>query len=75
MLIGTVSFLEDLSESVDRDILDHRIILAIKAIRDASGCTVHEALDVFARRHEELRRDRTGDFQLSREEYGRDIYT
>ncbi|MEU9623860.1 hypothetical protein [Streptomyces sp. NPDC048155] len=67
--------MEDLSESVDRDILDHRTILAIKAIRDASGCTVHEALDVFARRHEELRRDRPGDFQLSREEYGRDIYT
>ncbi|MFB7619341.1 hypothetical protein [Kitasatospora sp. NPDC056181] len=67
--------MEELPESVDRDILDRQIIRAIKAIRDASGCTIHEALDVFTQRYEELRRDRPGDFRLSREEYGRDVYT
>ncbi|MBO1417862.1 hypothetical protein [Streptomyces sp. FH025] len=67
--------MEDLPESVDRDILDHQIILAIKAIRNASGCTIHEAIDVFAQRYEELRRDRPGDFQLSRDEYGRNVHT
>ncbi|MBP0453031.1 hypothetical protein J5Y04_26310 [Kitasatospora sp. RG8] len=67
--------MEELPESVDRDILDHRIIRAIKAIRDASGCTIHAALDIFTQRYEELRRDRPGDFQLSREEYGRDVCT
>jgi hypothetical protein len=67
--------MEDLPESVDRHILNHQIILAIKAIKDASGCTLHEALDVFVQRYEELRRDRPDDFQVSREEYGRNVYT
>ncbi|WP_416875159.1 hypothetical protein [Kitasatospora sp. SC0581] len=67
--------MEELPEGVDRDILDRRIGRAIKAIRDASGCTLHEALDVFTQRYEELRRDRPGDFRLSREEYSRDVYT
>ncbi|MEV8096051.1 hypothetical protein [Kitasatospora sp. NPDC085879] len=67
--------MENLPESVDRHILDHQIIRALKAIRDASGCTLHEALDVFALRYEELRRDRPDDFRVSREEYGRNVYT
>ncbi|MFD5922486.1 hypothetical protein ACFVYP_38055 [Kitasatospora sp. NPDC058201] len=67
--------MEYLPETVDRHILDHRIVLTIKAIRDASGCTIHDALDVFAQRYEELRRDRPNDFQVSREEYGQTVYT
>ncbi|GAA1408081.1 hypothetical protein GCM10009639_57570 [Kitasatospora putterlickiae] len=67
--------MDDLPESVDRDILDCRIILAVKAVKDASGCTLHEALDVYAQRYEELRRDRPDDFRPSREEYGRNDYT
>ncbi|TXS37187.1 hypothetical protein [Streptomyces sp. OR43] len=61
----------ELPASVDRDILDHRTILAIKTIREAMGCTIHEAIDVFAVRYEELRRDRPGDFTVGPEEYGR----
>ncbi|MGK4578532.1 hypothetical protein [Kitasatospora sp. HPMI-4] len=64
-----------LPESVDRDILDHRIVFAIKAIREVSDCTLHEALDAFVARYEELRRDRPDDFQLNREEYGRGFYS
>ncbi|MER7195654.1 MULTISPECIES: hypothetical protein [Streptomyces] len=67
--------MEDLPESVDRHILDHRIVLALKAIMDASGCTLHEAIDIFGVRYEELRCDRPDDFQVSREEYGRNVYT
>ncbi|MEV0446046.1 hypothetical protein AB0I84_36825 [Streptomyces spectabilis] len=67
--------MEELPEAVDRHILDHRVIHALKAIMDASGCTLHEAIDIFGVRHEELRRDRPGDFQVSREEYGRNVYT
>jgi hypothetical protein len=64
-----------LPESVDQDILESRIIFAIKTIREASGCTLHEALELFAQRYEELRRDRPDDFQLSSEEYGRGFYS
>ncbi|TSB29789.1 hypothetical protein FNJ62_08720 [Streptomyces benahoarensis] len=47
----------------------------IKTIQEATGCTLHEALDLFAQRYEELRRDRPADFQLSREEYGQGFYS
>jgi hypothetical protein len=67
--------MDQLPESVDRDIVEHRIILALKAIREARDCTLHEALDVFAERYEELRRDRPNDFTLSREDYGRGFYS
>ncbi|WP_030221644.1 hypothetical protein [Streptomyces bikiniensis] len=67
--------MEDLPESVDRHILDHRIVLALKAIMDASGRTLHEAIDIFGVRYEELRRDRPDDFQVSREEYRRGVCT
>jgi hypothetical protein len=59
-------------ESVDREILGGRIIHAIKALRDASGCTIHEAMDFVEERRAELRRDRPSDFRLSSEEGGRD---
>ncbi|MFJ3231529.1 hypothetical protein [Streptomyces sp. NPDC086787] len=64
-----------LPASVDRDILDHRIIFALNAIREASGCTIHEAIDVFAARYEELRRNHPDDFSVGPEEYGRGFYS
>ncbi|MFG2824629.1 hypothetical protein ACGFX4_35010 [Kitasatospora sp. NPDC048365] len=67
--------MDDLPDTVDRHILDHRIVLALKAIMDASGRTLHEAIDVFSLRYEELRRDRPDDFQVGREDYGRNVYT
>ncbi|MFE7235902.1 hypothetical protein ACWCRF_36735 [Streptomyces sp. NPDC002405] len=67
--------MEQLPASVDRDIVNHRIIFAIKAIREARAYTLHEALDVFAERYEELRRDRPDDFTVSREDYGRGFYS
>ncbi|MGW5928782.1 hypothetical protein ACWF2L_21410 [Streptomyces anulatus] len=67
--------MENPPEGVDRHILDHRVVLALKAIMDASGCRLHEAIDIFGVRYEELRRDRQDDFQVSRKEYGRNVYT
>ncbi|MEO3872299.1 hypothetical protein ABGB18_26100 [Nonomuraea sp. B12E4] len=67
--------MEQLPESVDRDILAQRIISALGTIRETLGCTLHQALDVFAQRYEELRGDRPGDFKLSRDEYGRGFYS
>jgi hypothetical protein len=64
-----------LPATVDRDILDHRILFAIKAIRETLGCTIHDAIDVFAARYEELRRDRPNDFTVGPEEYGRGFYS
>jgi hypothetical protein len=45
---------EELPESVDRDILAGRTILAVKAIREAQGCSLHEAVDLYHRRYGEL---------------------
>ncbi|MFF5846668.1 hypothetical protein ACIP4T_33585 [Streptomyces massasporeus] len=55
--------MDGLPASVDHDILAHRSIAAIATIRETLGCTVHQAVDAYARRYEELRRDRPGDFQ------------
>ncbi|WP_329257312.1 hypothetical protein OG223_35075 [Streptomyces sp. NBC_01478] len=67
--------MEQLPESVDRNILEHRIVHALIIIRETRGCTLPQALDVFAERYEELRRDRPHDFTLGRDEYGRGFYS
>lgn len=63
--------MDRLPASVDHDILAHRSIAAIAAIRETWGCTVHQAVDAYAQRYEELRRDRPGDFQPRPEEHDR----
>ncbi|MFK0290721.1 hypothetical protein ACIQU6_09610 [Streptomyces sp. NPDC090442] len=62
--------MEQLPENVDREILEDRTILALKTIRESLGCTLHEAVDVYAQRYEELRRDRPEDFHHRREDRG-----
>ncbi|MFC5034908.1 hypothetical protein G3I60_10705 [Streptomyces sp. SID13666] len=47
-----------LPESVDHDIAEGRTIVAIKGICDSLGCSIREAVDIYAARHEELLRDR-----------------
>ncbi|MEV5435147.1 hypothetical protein AB0K80_03790 [Streptomyces sp. NPDC052682] len=44
----------ELPESVDRDILEGRTILAVKTIREAQGCSLREAVDLYHQRYEEL---------------------
>ncbi|MET7672695.1 hypothetical protein [Micromonospora luteifusca] len=65
----------DAWQSIDDLIVQRRIILAMQAIRQAEGCSLQRAIDVFAERYELLRRTRPDDFQVSRDEYGHGVYT
>ncbi|MGV9967626.1 hypothetical protein ACWDU3_27365 [Streptomyces olivaceus] len=47
--------------------MHQQIVPALKAIMDASGSTLHEAIDVLGVRYEGLRHNRPDDFQVSRE--------
>jgi hypothetical protein len=62
-------------ESVDHDILNHRILFALREIRETLGCSIPEAIDVFAARYEKLREERPADFTVGPEEYGRGFYS
>ncbi|RPF36617.1 hypothetical protein [Streptomyces sp. TLI_185] len=44
----------ELPESVDRDILAGRTILAVKTIREAQGCSLDQAVDLYHQRYGEL---------------------
>ncbi|MFI8893794.1 hypothetical protein [Streptomyces paradoxus] len=57
--------MEQLPASVDHDILAHRSIAAIATIRETFDCTIHQAVDAYVQRYEQLRRDRPGDFHPS----------
>ncbi|MFB8201517.1 hypothetical protein [Kitasatospora purpeofusca] len=50
--------MENFPESVDREILGGRIVHAVKVYREASGCTLREAMDVVRERDAKLGRDR-----------------
>ncbi|MBM7494351.1 hypothetical protein JOD64_005573 [Micromonospora luteifusca] len=65
----------DAWQSIDDLIVQRRIILAMQAIRQAEGCSLQRAIDVFAERYELLRRTRPDDFHVSRDEYGHGVYT
>ncbi|MFE7121308.1 hypothetical protein ACFU99_38350 [Streptomyces sp. NPDC057654] len=63
--------MEQLPESVDRKILDRRNVQAIMEIVETTGCPLHQAIDVFSQRYEELRRDRPDDFKADPGEHSR----
>ncbi|MER5834847.1 hypothetical protein ABT116_29415 [Streptomyces sp. NPDC002130] len=44
----------ELPESLDRNILEGRTILAVKAIREAQGCSLREAVDLYHQLYGEL---------------------
>ncbi|MET8570372.1 hypothetical protein [Streptomyces sp. NPDC004783] len=58
----------------DGEIIAGRILLGIKALRDHLGCSLHEALDAYTRRYEQLRRERPADFSSSHEDYWKNFY-
>ncbi|MEU1537297.1 hypothetical protein ABZ461_04030 [Actinacidiphila glaucinigra] len=64
-----------LPASVDRDILDHRIMHAVRTIREALGCSIPGAIDVVSARYEVLRGERPDDFTYPHEEFGRGFYS
>ncbi|BCJ67579.1 hypothetical protein [Polymorphospora rubra] len=62
-------------QSIDDLIVQRRILPAMQAIRQAEGCSLQQAIDVFAERYELLRRTRADDFKVSRDKYWRGVYT
>jgi hypothetical protein len=45
---------EELPESVDREILEGRTILAIQTIRESQGCSLRDAIDLYHQRYAQL---------------------
>ncbi|MFB7475247.1 hypothetical protein [Kitasatospora sp. NPDC056184] len=50
--------MENLRESVDRELMSGRIIQAVKLYREATGCALREAMDFVRERDAELGRGR-----------------
>ncbi|WP_328678342.1 hypothetical protein OG905_28500 [Streptomyces sp. NBC_00322] len=59
----------------DDQILAKQIIRGLKTLREHLGCSLHEALDVFAARYEVLRVERPDDFACSHAEYWVGFYS
>lgn len=60
---------------IDEHILQHQIIRVLKAPRDEFGYSIHEAIDAFSSRYEQLRETRPHEFTVSREDYAKNVYT
>lgn len=43
---------------IDEHILQHRIVQALKALRDEFGCSIHQTIDAFSNRYQQLRETR-----------------
>lgn len=59
----------------DDQILAKQIIRGLMVIREHLGCSLHEALEVFAARYEVLRVERPDDFVCNRDEYWVGFYS
>lgn len=59
----------------DDQILAKQIIRGLKTLREHLGCSLHEALEVFAARYEALRVERPDDFACSHDEYWVGFYS
>ncbi|GLZ78416.1 hypothetical protein Afil01_32230 [Actinorhabdospora filicis] len=62
-------------DQIDDLLLHEQIPHALKAIMERDGCSLKDAIVVVDKRVRELRDARPGDFTVSEEDYGRDIYT
>lgn len=60
---------------IDEDILQKRIIRAMKAIKEAAGVGLREAGDIFHDRYEMLRASRSGEFICDPDEYWKGFYS
>lgn len=59
----------------DDHILNKRIILGIKTLREHLGCSLQEAIDVFTARYQVLRVERPNDFTCDGDEYWSGFYS
>lgn len=60
---------------IDEYILQQRIVQALKALRDEFGYSIHQAIDAFGNRYEQLRETRPHEFTVNHEDYGKNVYT
>jgi hypothetical protein len=60
---------------IDEHILQHRIVQALKALREEFGYSIHEAIGAFSNRYEQLWETRPQEFTVSREDHGKNVYT
>ncbi|MET7835736.1 hypothetical protein [Micromonospora sediminicola] len=65
----------DAWETIDEHIVQQRIILAVRAIREAERCGIPQALDLYHERYAHLRRTRANDFTVPEERYWDGVYT
>lgn len=63
------------NDVADEQILAQQIIRGLIVIREHLGCSLHDALDVFAARYEVLRVEHPDDFVCSRDEYWVGFYS
>ncbi|GAA3773816.1 hypothetical protein ACFS5L_29210 [Streptomyces phyllanthi] len=59
----------------DDQILAKQIIRGLQTLREHLGCSLHEALDVFAARYEVLRAERPNDFACGPDQYWVGFYS
>ncbi|MFG1953515.1 hypothetical protein [Micromonospora sp. NPDC048830] len=62
-------------QPIDELIVKRRILPAMQAIREAEGCSLQRAIEVFDERCELLRRTRPDAFAVTREERGQGVHT
>jgi hypothetical protein len=60
---------------IDEEILQKRIISAIKAIKEAAGVGLRQAGDIFHDRYDMLRASRSGEFVCGPDEYWKEFYS
>jgi hypothetical protein len=65
----------DRRTEIDEHIVKGRILPALMILGEEFGHTIHEAIDAFSVRYEELRSSRPDDFTVPRQEYGKGVYT
>jgi hypothetical protein len=61
--------------AIDEHILSHRIVQALKALRDEFGYSIPQAIDAFDTRYKQLRGTRPDEFAVRHEDYGKNVYT
>ncbi|MEW2358097.1 hypothetical protein [Spirillospora sp. NPDC029432] len=60
---------------IDEHIVNHRIIPALRVLRETFGYCISEAIEVFDERCSHLRETRPGNFTVGPEEYGKYVYS
>jgi hypothetical protein len=71
--LGTLT--DQQREQLDALILDRKILMGMKRIREALGVRIHEAIDIYQARYRHLRAERPDEFSCSDKEYWEGFYS